>query len=236
MVSSLPILASARHDRFRSTASHPRRRHRRRPGRADGGADAGRGRGRRRPVRRHALGRAQVPAGRQGRHEPHPCRAGAAFLARYGARARAGRTVAGRLRAGRAARLGARARHRHLRRQLGPRVPDRHEGGAAAARLAASPARGRRAVPHAPSLARLGRPPTARTAALRHARRRMPGARPTPCCWHWAAAVGRGSARTAPGCRCWRNAASRWRRCSRPTAASTSAGARISANASPASR
>jgi hypothetical protein len=49
------------------------------------------------------------------------------------------------------ARLDPRPRRRHLRRQLRPRVPDRYEGGAAAARLAAPPARGGRALPHAAS-------------------------------------------------------------------------------------
>ena len=92
------------------------------------------------------------------------------FLARYAQRAPALQPHARRLRPRRRARLGAGAGHRDLRRHLGPRVPDRHEGRAAAARVAASPARGRRrpaagAVPHAPSLARLGR--RRRDAALR---------------------------------------------------------------------
>ena len=68
-----------------------------------------------------------------------------AFRARYGARAATVRRWLEALRPRGAARLGRRPRHRDLRRQLGPRVPERHEGRAAAARLAASPARRRRA-------------------------------------------------------------------------------------------
>jgi predicted flavoprotein YhiN len=47
----------------------------------------------------------------------------------------------------------ATAGHRDLRRQLGPRLSDRHEGRAAAARLAAPAARAGRALSHAPPLA-----------------------------------------------------------------------------------
>ena len=100
-------------------------------------AGAGRGRA---PDGRHALGGPQVPAGRQGRPEPHPLRAAGALrhpLRR--APRRTGAAAAG-LRARRAARLGAGPGHRHLCRQLGPRLPHRHEGRAAAARLAAPPA------------------------------------------------------------------------------------------------
>jgi hypothetical protein len=52
------------------------------------------------------------------------------------------------------------------------------------------------------------------------------GCAPARCCWRWAAAAGHGWVRTAPGCRCWRRVGCRWRRCARPTAASTQPGGR----------
>ena len=84
--------------------------------------------------------------------------------------------------------------------------PARHEGRAAAARLAASPARARRALPHAPSLAGLDR----RRARCDSRRRTGDSAlrTPTPSCSRSAARAGRGSAPTAPGCR-WLAAARR---------------------------
>ncbi len=51
-----------------------------------------------------------------------------------------------------------------------------------------------------------------------------------------AAAAGRDSARMAHGCRCCARAASRWRHCCLPTAASTLPGVRISPNAMPGNR
>ena len=120
----------------------------------------------------------------------------------------------------------------HLRRQFGPRLPDRHEGRAAAARLAAPAARAGRAAAHAAPLAGLG----TTTARLRFDTPH--GALSVHAAGHRAGAgrraAGRGWAPTAPGGPGCRRAASTWRRCSRPTAASTSAGANTSAAAMPA--
>ena len=116
--------------------------------------------------------------------------------------------------------LGRGARRADLRRQQRARFPDRHEGGAAAARLAASAARPRRAAAHAPPLARLGR----RAGALRFA---APDGEVEVAADAVVLALG-GASRLAPRLRRRLGAAarcaqaSRSRRCGRRTAASMS--------------
>ena len=135
----------------------PPRRDRRRPRRPDGRRSRLRGRHRGPPVRGQGLGRPQVPDRRQGRAQPHPFRAAPRIrCALSRARAR-GRRMAGRFRCRSLARVGARFRHRNLRRQLRPRVPDGSQGGTVAARLGAAVEGCRRAVPRPPPLARLER-------------------------------------------------------------------------------
>ena len=147
-----------------------------------------------------SVGRKFLLAGKGGLNLTHS-EACDAFLARYGARARAGRRAAASASAPqRAARLGARPGRRHLRRQLRPRVSHRHEGRAAAARLAAPAARRGRA---ASTCAIAGWAGTMR-GALRFdtPQGEQRSCRPAPWCWRSAAAAGRGWVPTAPGCRC----------------------------------
>ena len=112
--------------------------------------------------------------------------------------------------------------------------PDRHEGRALVARLAATVANRGRAISHAPPLSRLDR---GRRAALANRRKASERCAPMPSCWPWAARAGRAWAPTARGYRCWSSAASTWRRWRLPIAASTcaAAGASISRRVSPAS-
>ncbi len=122
------------------------------------------------PVRGQGIGRPQVPDRRQGRAQPHPCRAAARRSMRVtaSARPRSPRWLDD-FDARCLARMGTRARRGHLRRQFRARVPAGPQGRAAAARLGAPPARCERAVPRAPPLAGLE---WRRRAAFRHARRR----------------------------------------------------------------
>ena len=121
-----------------------------------------------------SVGRKFLIAGKGGLNLTH---SEAVRRVRRDATARAAREVArwlARIRRGRVARMGARARRRDVRRHIRPRLSDRSQGRAAAARVVASPARERRAFPHAPSLARMGR---SRRAAFRGRRRRAQRAR-----------------------------------------------------------
>jgi hypothetical protein len=167
--------------------------------------------------------RPQVPDGRQGRHEHHALRAAARFR-------RPLRRAPGSLR--RCSMPSARAlrewiawpRHRDLRRHLGPGLSDRDEGRAAAARLAAPPARPGGAFPCPPSLAGLGR----RRPAFRHAGRRTVEVEADAV----MLALGGGSWARLGSDGAWvpllPGAACRSRRCGRPTAASTWPGAYFS--------
>ncbi len=147
------------------------RRDRRRPRRPDGRRDRTRGRDRGACLRGQGFGGPQIPDRRQGRTEPDPLRSAPGLRCALPRACGRGRCLAGWVRWRRAARLGTRFRHRHVCRQFRPRVPDRPQGGAAAARMGAPPARCRRAVACPASLAGLGRP---RCAAFFHAARRNP--------------------------------------------------------------
>ena len=80
-----------------------------------------------------------------------------AFLSRYGTRAASNPSLARSLPSRCAARMDSWAGDRDLRRFIGTRVSQGHEGRAAAARMAAPAARSRGAVSCAPSLAGVGR-------------------------------------------------------------------------------
>jgi hypothetical protein len=226
---------------------HDRRRPRRRGGwrssRLDGRRGAGHGRCDGASLRRHALGRAQVPARRQGRAESDPC-GGSRILHRpLWCPFDRSRCPFAALHAATVARLGGRAGHRHLRRQLGPGIPAAHEGRPLAACLVAPAARSRRAVPHAPPLVGLGTDARHRGAAAaapglaprrnQRARRRA-GAR-TRRCQLVAAGLGRhlGAVLAASWRRAGSTASGELRRAVRCLAR---AGASISPGAMPATR
>ena len=182
-------------------AAPPRRRDRRRSRGPDGGRDAGRRRHRGAPVRRHALGRPQVPAGRQGRPEPHAFRGLRRLLSplrRHGA-TRSSRCCSRFGSAGSCA--------------TGPRAWASTPSSAVPA--ASSPTDMKAAPLLRAWLHRLRAQGVqfhmrhrwlgwaeqrTRCAALRHARQASAGERRLRWCWPWAAAAGRGWVPMAPGC------------------------------------
>ncbi len=154
-------------------------------------------------VRRHALGRPEIPPRGRRRHEHHPCRGQGTIPRPLWQAPEGNRRTARRIRRGCVARLDPRPGYRHLRRQFRPGVPLRHEGRAVAPCLAQAPARARRAHPHPLPLAGLERGryaghPERRRAPVDTRRRRDPGAR-----WRQLAAPGLRRRLGAPAARPW---------------------------------
>ena len=205
------------------------------PGWPDGGGSGFIGRRARRRVRCNAVGRAQVPARGSRRVESDPQRAADAISGALQRLAAAGGRSRG-VRCGGGARLGARTRHRHVRRHLGSRVSDAAEGRAAAARMAASAARSRGRVAGAASPDGAAARTTVGGRCDSRRRRLRSKSAPMRWCSRSAVAAGRDSARMVHGWTGSARRACRSRRCGRRTAGSSATGANICAPISPAPR